>query len=27
MRFYTGEQQNIEENSTRDMAFLMQQMQ
>ncbi|HDX1193079.1 TPA: Fe-S protein assembly co-chaperone HscB [Pasteurella multocida] len=24
---YTGEQQNIEENSTRDMAFLMQQMQ
>ncbi|HDR1007358.1 TPA: Fe-S protein assembly co-chaperone HscB [Pasteurella multocida] len=24
---YTGEQQNIEENSIRDMAFLMQQMQ
>ncbi|EPE68653.1 Fe-S protein assembly co-chaperone HscB [Pasteurella multocida] len=24
---YTGKQQNIEENSTRDMAFLMQQMQ
>lgn len=24
---YTGEQQNIEENSTHDMAFLMQQMQ
>ncbi|HDR1337950.1 TPA: Fe-S protein assembly co-chaperone HscB [Pasteurella multocida] len=24
---YTGEQQNIEEDSTRDMAFLMQQMQ
>ncbi|HDR0636251.1 Fe-S protein assembly co-chaperone HscB [Pasteurella multocida] len=24
---YTSEQQNIEENSTRDMAFLMQQMQ